>query len=164
MHIQTAIAKLLERKDLDGEEMTAAMEAIMTGEATPAQIGGFLVGLRMKGETVTEIAAAAGVMRELATGVDISGLEHAEEGEVTRGQILFEGQRIEQMDPTEIVRLGIVQVVEGRKVLELINEAKAAGSALIGIFHDRAAREAVADRFLDMTPDAATQQEYVYAS
>ncbi|MEN8246064.1 MAG: ABC transporter ATP-binding protein [Thermodesulfobacteriota bacterium] len=48
----------------------------------------------------------------------ISGLEHAEEGEVTRGQILFEGQRIEKMDPTEIVRLGIVQVVEGRKVLE----------------------------------------------
>ena len=48
----------------------------------------------------------------------ISGLEHAEEGEVTRGQILFEGQQIEQMDPTEIVRLGIVQVVEGRKVLE----------------------------------------------
>lgn len=48
----------------------------------------------------------------------ISGLEHAEEGEVTRGQILFEGRRIEHMDPTEIVRLGIVQVVEGRKVLE----------------------------------------------
>jgi len=48
----------------------------------------------------------------------ISGLEHAEEGEVTRGQILFAGRQIEQMDPTEIVRLGIVQVVEGRKVLE----------------------------------------------
>ena len=48
----------------------------------------------------------------------ISGLEHAEEGEVTRGQILFKGQRIEKMDPTEIVRLGVVQVVEGRKVLE----------------------------------------------
>ena len=48
----------------------------------------------------------------------ISGLEHAEEGEVTRGQILYEGQQIEQMDPTKIVRLGIVQVVEGRKVLE----------------------------------------------
>lgn len=48
----------------------------------------------------------------------ISGLEHAEEGEVTRGQILFEGQRIEKMDPTEIVRLGVIQVVEGRKVLE----------------------------------------------
>jgi alpha-D-ribose 1-methylphosphonate 5-triphosphate synthase subunit PhnL len=49
-------------------------------------------------------------------------------------------------------------------VLELINEVKAAGSALIGIFHDRAAREAVADRFLDMTPDAAPKQEYTYAS
>ena len=48
----------------------------------------------------------------------ISGLEHAEEGEVTRGQILFEGKQIEKMEPTEIVRRGIVQVVEGRKVLE----------------------------------------------
>jgi len=48
----------------------------------------------------------------------ISGLEHTEEGEVTRGQITFEGRRIEHMDPTQIVRLGIIQVMEGRKVLE----------------------------------------------
>ncbi len=47
----------------------------MGGEATPAQIGGFLVGLSMKGETVDEIAAAAGVMRELAARVKVSG-EH----------------------------------------------------------------------------------------
>lgn len=47
-------------------------------------------------------------------------------------------------------------------VLELIAEAKAAGSALIGIFHDRAAREAVADRYLDMSAVTAPQQEYVY--
>lgn len=47
----------------------------------------------------------------------ISGLEHTEEGEVTRGQILFEGRRIEHMDPTNIVQLGIVQVLEGRRVL-----------------------------------------------
>jgi anthranilate phosphoribosyltransferase len=52
------------------------MQRIMTGGATPAQIGGFLIGLRMKGEAVSEIAAAAEVMRRLATGVDISGLEH----------------------------------------------------------------------------------------
>jgi anthranilate phosphoribosyltransferase len=45
----------------------------MTGEATAAQMGGFLVGLRMKGETVDEIAAAARVMRDLATPVNISG-------------------------------------------------------------------------------------------
>jgi anthranilate phosphoribosyltransferase len=49
------------------------MRSIMTGQATPAQIGGFLVGLRMKGETVDEIAAAAKVMRELATRVDVDG-------------------------------------------------------------------------------------------
>ncbi len=51
------------------------MRLIMTGQATPAQIGGFLIGLRMKGETVEEIAAAAGVMRELATHVQVRG-EH----------------------------------------------------------------------------------------
>ena len=44
-------------------------------------------------------------------------------------------------------------------VLELMNEAKNAGAALIGIFHDRAAREAVADRFLDMTPLDLTAKE-----
>ena len=48
----------------------------------------------------------------------ISGLEHTEEGEVTRGYIEFEGRRIHQMDPTEIVRLGILQVMEGRRILE----------------------------------------------
>ena len=76
MDIKQAIARVIDRHDLHGDEMTAVMRAIMTGGATPAQIGGFLVGLRMKGETVTEIAAAAGVMRELASGVDIGGLAH----------------------------------------------------------------------------------------
>jgi anthranilate phosphoribosyltransferase len=74
--MKQAIARVVERQDLTAEEMTAVMRSIMTGGATPAQIGGFLVGLRMKGETVSEIAAAAGVMRELASGVDIGGLEH----------------------------------------------------------------------------------------
>ena len=73
MDITTAIASVIDRRDLTAEEMESVMRAIMTGQATPAQIGGFLVGLRMKGETVDEIAAAAGVMRELATTVDVSG-------------------------------------------------------------------------------------------
>lgn len=77
MEIQQAIARVLERHDLNGEEMASVMRTIMTGGATPAQIGGFLVGLRMKGEAVSEIAAAATVMRELASGVDIGGLDHA---------------------------------------------------------------------------------------
>lgn len=58
-------------RDLEPERMREAMRAIMTGAATPAQIGGFLVALRMKGETVAEIAAAAEVMRELATPVPV---------------------------------------------------------------------------------------------
>ncbi|MGD9000743.1 MAG: anthranilate phosphoribosyltransferase [Granulosicoccaceae bacterium] len=75
MDMQTAIRSVLEGQDLSHDDMTAVMRLIMTGEATPAQIGGFLIGLRMKGETVAEITAAASVMRELATGVKVSG-EH----------------------------------------------------------------------------------------
>jgi len=73
MDMQTAIKTVLARKDLSADEMSNVMRIIMTGEATPAQIGGFLVGLRMKGETVDEIASAAKVMRELASGVKVSG-------------------------------------------------------------------------------------------
>ncbi len=76
MDIKDAIARLIEGHDLTGEDMTAAMLAVMTGGATPAQIAGFLVALRMKGETVAEIAAAAEVMRSLASGVDVGGLPH----------------------------------------------------------------------------------------
>lgn len=75
MDMQTAIRAMTERRDLSNEEMQAVMRTIMTGEATPAQIGGFLIGLRMKGETVDEIAAAASVMRELSTKVPVHG-EH----------------------------------------------------------------------------------------
>jgi anthranilate phosphoribosyltransferase len=73
MDMQAAIKTVTENRDLSGDEMQQVMRTIMTGEATPAQIGGFLIGLRMKGETVDEIAAAAGVMRELASGVRVSG-------------------------------------------------------------------------------------------
>nr|WP_293624486.1 anthranilate phosphoribosyltransferase [Salinisphaera sp.] len=58
-------------RDLSAERMHQAMTAIMTGQATEAQIGGFLVAMRMKGETVPEIAAATAVMRELATDVPV---------------------------------------------------------------------------------------------
>lgn len=71
MNLPDAIHAVVQRQDLSADEMTAVIRAIMTGEATPAQIGGFLVGLRMKGESVEEIAAAAGVMRELATVVNV---------------------------------------------------------------------------------------------
>ena len=73
MNMPSAIRAVSERHDLNADEMQSVMNLIMTGQASPAQIGGFLVGLRMKGETVDEIAAAAKVMRELATHVEISG-------------------------------------------------------------------------------------------
>ncbi|MGA9469177.1 MAG: anthranilate phosphoribosyltransferase, partial [Candidatus Macondimonas sp.] len=72
MDLPQAIARLIAREDLADAEMTSVMHTIMSGHATPAQIGGLLVGLRMKGETVTEIAAAARVMRELATPVPVA--------------------------------------------------------------------------------------------
>ena len=75
MLIQQAIQKLLDRQNLNADEMRLVMRFIMSGNASDAQIGGFLIALRCKGETIDEIAAAAEVMRELATKVNIVG-EH----------------------------------------------------------------------------------------
>ncbi len=72
MNIQQAIGRLVESADLNSEEMRAVMRQVMGGEATPAQIGAFLVALRIKGETIDEIAAATEVTRELATPVSIN--------------------------------------------------------------------------------------------
>ncbi len=76
MQMQQAINQVLAHEDLTSDQMTAVMRTIMTGGATAAQIGGFLIGLRMKGESVSEIAAAASVMRELASGVSIGDLSN----------------------------------------------------------------------------------------
>ncbi len=71
MDIKQAISQVMAGNSLDRGAMTSVMSQIMTGEATPAQIGGFLVALTQKGETVDEITGAAEVMRKLATRVDI---------------------------------------------------------------------------------------------
>ena len=75
MDIRQALALLADRRDLSLEDMQAVMGQIMNGEATDAQIGAFLMGLRLKGETVDEITGAVMVMRELASAVDVNG-EH----------------------------------------------------------------------------------------
>ncbi|MGZ8193588.1 MAG: anthranilate phosphoribosyltransferase, partial [Methylobacter sp.] len=75
MHIQQALQKLLNKQNFTVDEMRNVMHIIMSGGATDAQIGGFLIALRCKGETIDEIAAAAEVMRELATKVNVTG-EH----------------------------------------------------------------------------------------
>jgi len=72
MDIQAAIKAVIARQDLSSDEMISVMQQIMTGECTASQIGGFLVGLHMKGETVDEISAAARVMRDLSTRVEVN--------------------------------------------------------------------------------------------
>lgn len=72
MTFAQALNKLLKRENLSVEEMQYIMQRIMSGEATPAQIGGFLVALRAKGESVDEIVGAVNVMRALATPVKVN--------------------------------------------------------------------------------------------
>ena len=64
MDLKQALGKIANRQDLTGEEMRGVMNIIMSGEATPSQIGAFLMGMRVKGETVGEIAAAVSILRE----------------------------------------------------------------------------------------------------
>jgi len=71
--INQALEIVVNKEHLNAESMRDVMRQIMTGQATQAQIGAFLVALRMKGETIDEIAGAVEVMRELATGVEVSG-------------------------------------------------------------------------------------------
>lgn len=73
MDIKTALEALVSGQHLSSAEMRYLMRQIMTGHATEAQIGAFLVALRIKGETIDEIAGAVEVMRELATAVEVSG-------------------------------------------------------------------------------------------
>jgi len=71
MDIQTAINNVINHIDLNREDMHSVMQTIMQGNATSAQIGGLLVALRIKGETVDEITAAAEVMRKLVAKVNV---------------------------------------------------------------------------------------------
>ena len=71
--IREAIEKLIRGADLTQEEAARVMEEIMTGEATPAQFGAFVIGLRLKGETVDEMTGLAAVMRDKSLKVDFSG-------------------------------------------------------------------------------------------
>lgn len=72
MQIQQAIGQVVDGNSLSRQDMQAVMQQIMTGECSDAQIGGFLIALRMKGENVEEITAAAQVMSSLASHVEIN--------------------------------------------------------------------------------------------
>jgi anthranilate phosphoribosyltransferase len=71
--VRDAIAQLVERRGLTESEAAACMDELMTGVATPAQFGAYAIALRMKGESVDEIAGMARVMREKSSHIDIEG-------------------------------------------------------------------------------------------
>ncbi len=77
MHIQAAIAALIDGESLSAEAMIDVMRQVMSGQASDVQIAGFLVALRIKGETVDELRGAVSVMRELMQPVSLNDLESA---------------------------------------------------------------------------------------
>ena len=72
MDIKKALSRIANHGHLSLDEMQSVMRQVMTGECTDAQIGALLMGLRMKGETIEEITAAATIMRELVTKVEVN--------------------------------------------------------------------------------------------
>lgn len=76
MDIKEALNRVVNQLDLTTDEMQDVMRLIMTGQCTDAQIGAFLMGMRMKSETIEEIVGAVAVMRELAIRVELSSLDH----------------------------------------------------------------------------------------
>lgn len=76
MNPQEALKRLIEHREIFHEEMLALMRQVMRGEVSPTMLAGILIGLRVKGETVGEITAAAQVMREFATKVEVRDRAH----------------------------------------------------------------------------------------
>src|SRR5499433_1700785 len=74
--MQEALQRTIEHREIFHDEMLTLMRRIMSGEVTPVMIAALTVGLRVKKETIGEIASAAQVMREFATRVDVSDHEH----------------------------------------------------------------------------------------
>lgn len=76
MQFKQALEHVLSGRDLSHADMLALMQQVMGGELTPAQIAGLVIALRVKGESVDEITAAATVMRQLSTKVEIADKNH----------------------------------------------------------------------------------------
>ena len=76
MDIQMALARIADGQDLSNAEMVDVMRQIMSAGTTDVQIGAFLLGMRIKGETIDEITDGVHVLREFASGVKVSGPNH----------------------------------------------------------------------------------------
>ncbi|RZI70785.1 MAG: anthranilate phosphoribosyltransferase, partial [Rubrivivax sp.] len=75
MDIKSALSRIVGHLDLSTAEMSDVMRQIMTGQCSEAQIGAFLMGMRMKSESIDEIVGAVSVMRELADKVELESLD-----------------------------------------------------------------------------------------
>ena len=73
--VQEALQRTIEHREIFHDEMLSLMRQIMSGEVSPVMIAALTVGLRVKKETIGEIAAAAQVMREFATRVEVADRE-----------------------------------------------------------------------------------------
>src|SRR6478672_6504029 len=73
---QDALIRVIEHREIFHDEMLSLMRQIMSGEMSPTLIAAIITGLRVKKETIGEIAAAAQVMREFATPVDVKDHQH----------------------------------------------------------------------------------------
>ena len=73
MNIQTALGLIAEKQDLTTQEMVDVMRQIMSAGSTDVQIGAFLLGMRIKGETIDEVTGGVQVLREFASGVKVTG-------------------------------------------------------------------------------------------
>ena len=71
-----ALTRVIDHREIFHDEMLALMRRIMSGEMSPVMIAAFAIGLRVKKETIGEIAAAAQVMREFATPVSVADRTH----------------------------------------------------------------------------------------
>ena len=93
MNMQQALNNITKNIELTQPQMEDVMRTIMNGEATDAQIGALMMGLRLKGESIDEITAAARVMREFAIKIDVSDVPYLVDivGTGGDGQNLFEG-------------------------------------------------------------------------
>ncbi len=76
MNMQQALNNITKNIELTQPQMEDVMRTIMNGEATDAQIGALMMGLRLKGESIDEITAAARVMREVAIKIDVSDVPY----------------------------------------------------------------------------------------
>lgn len=110
MTIQEVLKEVAEGRDLSYDVMRAIMMQMMSGDLTDAQIGALLMGLRMKGETVTEVTAAAQVMRDLVSPVETHSqplVDLAGTGVTAPTCLTFRPQRALSLQPVVLVSLNM---------------------------------------------------------